>query len=129
MSSHHTTRKLRNLPARLERELKTVKRMIEIYCNDHHDDSAPCNSCTRLQEYAEKRLENCPFQQQKPTCGNCIVHCYNPGMKKKIIEVMRYSGPRMMLKHPLLALGHLIDSKRFPAEEMKIKRGQGEEQA
>jgi hypothetical protein len=33
-------------------------------------------------------------------------------MKKKIVEVMRYAGPRMLLHHPILAIQHLIDEKR-----------------
>jgi len=33
-------------------------------------------------------------------------------MKKRIIEVMRFSGPRMLLQHPLLAIAHLIDEKK-----------------
>jgi hypothetical protein len=32
-------------------------------------------------------------------------------MKKRIKAVMRYSGPRMMLHHPFLAITHLFDEK------------------
>lgn len=30
-------------------------------------------------------------------------------MRERVKQVMRYAGPRMMLKHPLLALQHLFD--------------------
>ena len=31
-------------------------------------------------------------------------------MRKKIREVMRFSGPRMIFHHPVMAVRHLIDS-------------------
>jgi hypothetical protein len=48
----------------------------------------------------------------KPTCLNCTVHCYLPEMREEIRTVMRYSGPRMMIYHPVLAIGHLADGLR-----------------
>lgn len=59
------------------------------------------------------------FQEHKPTCGSCSVHCYKPSMKKRIIEVMRYSGPRMIFHHPLLACAHLVDQKRCKNKDKK----------
>jgi hypothetical protein len=35
-------------------------------------------------------------------------------MRERIREVMRYSGPRMLLSHPLMAIRHLIDGLRKP---------------
>ncbi len=98
---------------RLQRELKTVTAMIAIYCRDHHARSRQlCQACRELNEYAAKRLANCVFQQNKPTCGTCSIHCYKPAMKKHIIEVMRYSGPRLLFRHPILACAHLLDERR-----------------
>ena len=37
--------------------------------------------------------------------------------KEEKIQVMRFSGPRMLLHHPILAIWHLICSKR----EAKVK--------
>lgn len=98
---------------KLARELKTVKTMIGIYCRDKHatGTSGLCEDCQQLSVYAEKRLAGCPFQQDKPTCGKCAIHCYKPDMKQRIIEVMRHSGPRMILHHPFLAIVHLFDEK------------------
>jgi len=98
---------------RLDRELKTVNAMIALYCRHKHEEPSAClcDDCRQLAEYAQKRLANCPFRQGKPTCGNCSVHCYKPDMKKRIKTVMRYSGPRMMLHHPFLAITHLFDEK------------------
>jgi len=104
---------LQSLHPRIKRELKTIKAMIRLYCKAHHNQGKDlCESCQELQTYSIKRLANCPFQENKTTCGSCNVHCYKPSMKKKVIDVMRYSGPRIMLHHPVLALAHLLDEKR-----------------
>jgi len=31
-----------------------------------------------------------------------------------VSQVMRYAGPRMLLRHPLLAVRHLLDERRKP---------------
>jgi hypothetical protein len=111
--SKHTTTTTRNTQPRIKRELSTVIAMIAIYCRSHHDRTTDlCTHCQELQSYALKRLRNCTYQENKPTCGNCPVHCYKPTMRGEIIEVMRYSGPRMMLYHPYLAFRHLLDGRR-----------------
>jgi hypothetical protein len=33
-------------------------------------------------------------------------------MRERIREVMRYAGPRMPLRHPILSIFHFIDGKR-----------------
>lgn len=96
-----------------ERELRTLKAMIEIYCHDHHDiRSGLCPECTELLEYARSRLEKCPFNEAKPVCSKCPVHCYRVDMRERIRSVMSYAGPRMLSRHPYLALVHLIKSVR-----------------
>jgi hypothetical protein len=98
---------------RMKREQKTVENMISICCRDHHHTTEGlCFECRELAEYARLRLQNCPFQENKTTCGNCPIHCYKPQMREKIRDVMRYSGPRMIRHHPLLAIGHMIDGLR-----------------
>ncbi len=98
---------------RMKREQQTVESMIGIYCRDHHHTTGElCRECQELVEYARFRLKNCPFQENKTTCGNCPIHCYKPGMRDKIRKVMRYAGPRMIRHHPLLAVGHMIDGLR-----------------
>jgi hypothetical protein len=101
---------------RLLRELRTLEAMTAIYCNDLHDGAMLCAECRELMVYAAKRLAVCPFGEQKPVCARCQVHCYGPAPREKVREIMRYAGPRMVLRHPWLALRHLLD-KRFPAPE------------
>lgn len=99
---------------RLLRELATIEAMTRIYCADHHGGAVPCADCEALMAYAAKRLAVCPFGEEKPVCAKCQVHCYGRAMRDKVRDVMRYAGPRMTWRHPLLALAHLID-KRYVA--------------
>ena len=91
-----------------EGEKKVVNKMMAIYCRANHKHvTGLCEECTVLKNYAMKRLENCPFGEKKPTCGSCTVHCYKNDMRLKIKEVMRFSGPRMLVYHPVMAICHL----------------------
>jgi hypothetical protein len=98
---------------RMQREQKTIKFMIELYCRDHHNsDLVLCSSCQELLNYAQLRLKKCPFQENKTTCGNCPIHCYKPNLREMVREIMRYSGPRLIYKQPIMAICHFIDSFR-----------------
>ncbi len=109
-------------PGRIVRENATVAAMIAIYCAAHHGSSSSlCNQCQRLRDYAERRLDNCPFYAAKPVCNKCTVHCYSAERRDEIRKVMRYAGPRMLLRHPWLALRHLLDT-RLPALKLERKR-------
>jgi len=106
---------------RIAREWKTVQAMIRIYCRNLHGGAkALCAECEELRLYAEKRLEKCPFAEEKPTCVMCPVHCYEASMRERVRQVMRYAGPRMLLRHPVLALLHLRD-ERLPLSEKAEK--------
>lgn len=99
--------------SRLIRETKTVQVMIRMYCSYHHySESGVCDDCRELTEYAEKRIEKCPYGYNKPTCANCPTHCYKPDKRNKIRMIMRFSGPRMLFRYPYLAIMHLIDGWR-----------------
>lgn len=99
--------------ARIDRELRTVHRMILLSCRHRHGgDGTLCAPCDELWQYAQARVARCPFHEDKPTCAQCTVHCYKPSMRERIRDVMRYAGPRMIWRHPLLALGHILDSRR-----------------
>ncbi|MCK5195912.1 MAG: nitrous oxide-stimulated promoter family protein [Desulfobulbaceae bacterium] len=105
---------------RMKREASTIEAMIRIYCRDHHGTSESlCKECDQLLQYAFARLKNCPFQEKKTTCGKCPIHCYKPGMRKKIREVMRYAGPRMLLHHPIMGIMHTLDGFRKPSQKSK----------
>ena len=110
---------LTNQHPRMRREARTIEAMVLIYCHDKHGTrgEALCPSCQALADYAGLRLEKCPYQEGKSTCVNCPTHCYKPAMREEVRQVMRYAGPRMMLKHPHLALMHLLVDGRRKAPE------------
>jgi hypothetical protein len=98
---------------RLAREKNTVRAMIEIYCRGIHSTATGgslCTECQTLLDYAVARLDRCPFGGEKPPCAKCSVHCYKPTLRERVKAVMRYAGPRMLWKHPILALRHQLDS-------------------
>ncbi len=101
--------KARNKPRakiRLEREIRTIRAMITIYCRDRHAASELCPDCRELLDYAAERIHKCAVRPRKPVCSLCSIHCYKPAMREKVRDVMRYAGPRMLTRHPILALRH-----------------------
>lgn len=121
------------------REQETVSMMIRLYCRKNHvtgDDSngSPgnrksedvdskrdrlCPECRELLNYAEKKIQRCPFMENKTFCSNCRVHCYQSEMREKIRGVMRFSGPRMLFYHPFMALHHMWCTLREKKKEAK----------
>ncbi|MFO0892282.1 MAG: nitrous oxide-stimulated promoter family protein [Isosphaeraceae bacterium] len=97
---------------RIQREKRTIEVMIGIYCRGRHGQGRPCSECRELLDYAHCRLDRCPFGERKPTCVNCPIHCYRQAMRDRIKEVMRYAGARMLTRHPILAVLHLLDGRR-----------------
>jgi hypothetical protein len=97
----------------IARESKTIEEMLLMFCHKQHDTKGVlCDECDKLFQYALSRLEKCPFQGGKTTCAKCPVHCYNPDMRERIRAVMRFSGPRMIFRHPIMALLHMKDGFR-----------------
>lgn len=98
------------------REKEVVSLMIQIYCNKkHRTKQTLCESCRQLDEYARLRSDKCPFMETKTFCSDCKVHCYKPEMREKIREVMKFSGPRMIFYHPVMAVQHVWETKRRKA--------------
>lgn len=97
---------------RLRRERKTVLAMVEMYCRHHHGKENLCDECGALAAYADRRLDLCPYGVGKPSCANCPIHCYRPDPRERMREVMRFAGPRMIFRHPYLAIMHLVDERR-----------------
>lgn len=104
-----TTEQKRNAETRMVRE------MITLYCRKNHQheklgnrDEKLCPRCLELLEYSILRSQKCPFIEEKTFCSNCKVHCYKPAMREQIRAVMKFSGPRMLFVHPIMAIHHVI---------------------
>jgi len=99
--------------ARIQRERRTIAAMIACYCGSKHEpEGRLCPDCQELLAYANGRLDRCPFGVDKPTCVQCPIHCYTARQRERIQGVMRFAGPRMLWRHPILALFHLLDGRR-----------------
>ena len=111
---------------RLEKEQKTIGIMIRIFCGAHHGTGRKllCPGCTELLDYAKERLNKCPYGENKGACSKCKIHCYKPGLRKQITDVMRFSGPKLVTKRPLLAINHMLrikDSRHRKTISEKLK--------
>ena len=96
-----------------QREKRVVSQMIAIYCRGKHGTKGKiCSECKELKDYADACSDRCPFMETKTFCSNCKVHCYKPEMRERIRTVMRYSGPRMLVYHPVMAVRHLLESRK-----------------
>lgn len=95
---------------RIEKEKKTIELMIKIYCKKKHKcRSELCDECKELLQYAHKRLDFCKFGNKKSFCSKCPIHCYKPDMKIKIKEVMKFSGPRLVIYSPVEFFKHIVE--------------------
>jgi len=103
-----------------------------IYCRGNHSDAerlpldspgaglgvygrrppAVCVECAELLAYAEKRRAYCP-KDPKPFCSYCDTHCYTEDMRERMRDVMRYAGPRSVLRgHAIDSVKHLVEGRR-----------------
>ncbi len=104
---------LSKLHPRMAGEAKTMEVMVAMYCHDLHGlQGGLCDECQGLVAYAHARLERCPYQEGKTTCAKCPIHCYRPAVREQMRAVMRYAGPRMLWRHPILTAVHLWDGLR-----------------
>jgi hypothetical protein len=108
------------LTRRIDREKRTFECMLHIYCHAHHGTGQQlCSNCQQLLQNACIRLTKCPFGSAKPTCGKCPHNCHAPTERDMIRKIMSFAGPRMVWRHPLLALLHLWDSRGYTPDNRK----------
>lgn len=104
--------KIRTVEQKKDAEKKTIRTMIRIYCKGKHqtEGNVLCQDCEELISYAEKRIELCPNTGTGTFCGNCKKPCYAGDMRKKMREVMKYSGMKMLFLHPGMVVEHAVDA-------------------
>ena len=94
---------------KIDREKRIVSKMIALYCRKKLGAKELPEEYKALEVYAHKRLDGCKFQEAKPACKRCPIHCYKPDMREKIRYVMRWAGPRMIIYDPIAAIRHLLN--------------------
>lgn len=112
------------LKGRLLREHRTFRCMTQIYCSHYHGNATggTCPDCEAFLQYAAKRLEKCPYGEDKPTCANCPIHCYKPAQREQARQIMRFAGPRMTWRHPVRAVTHLFDKLRKVEHPLRLRQ-------
>ena len=53
---------------KIDREKKTVRMMIELYCRHHLHQKSLTPEYQQLADYAWQRLDHCHFGENKPVC-------------------------------------------------------------
>lgn len=106
----------KNNGPKIHEEKRTIIAMIDVYYKKHKE---PKIDKQTLLSYAQLRLDVCRFGEEKPTCKQCPVHCYRPDYKEQMKQVMRYSGPRMLLYHPMLAIKHLLKENKSKKNKVR----------
>lgn len=91
---------------RIEEEKNIIAIMVGFYCRKKEKNPVICTDCRELIEYAQARLDHCPFGDEKTACKKCPIHCYKPVMRERMKRVMSYAGPRMFFVFPRIAFAH-----------------------
>ena len=68
-------------------------------------DLVLCADCGRLLNHGTAKLLLCPYDP-KPMCKKCETHCYAPGYRERIREVMRFSGMHLIKRGRLDLMIH-----------------------
>ena len=100
------------LNAKKEKDIRVLAEFTSIFCRENHQgeeksrfpirderlhsvlnggQTVLCPDCQKLLNHGIAKLLQCPYDP-KPMCKKCQTHCYAPGYREKMREVMRFSG-------------------------------------
>jgi len=106
------------LDPKKNKDIGVLADFISIFCRENHRTEAKnafltkddrlrrtldnknlllCPDCSKLLSHGIAKLLLCPYDP-KPMCKKCPTHCYAPGYREKIREIMRFSG-LYLVKH------------------------------
>lgn len=108
---------------KIERQKATIALMLRLYCKHRLGLKEMDEEHLRLLDYCSRRLDRCRWQDAKPACKDCLVHCYAPAEREKIREIMRWAGPRMILYAPIETLRHFFEGlRKCPQQEKCVQK-------
>ncbi len=111
------------LDSKKDKDIRVLVDFITIFCRENHPapakdifpikdnrlrgilsdkDPVLCPDCQKLLSHGIAKLLLCPYDP-KPMCKKCETHCFAPGYRETIREVMRFSG-MYLIKHGRLDL-------------------------
>lgn len=99
---------------KVEEEKKTIDFMIRLYCKKNHKSAYKekklCVECEEIREFAHLRIDKCPMKETKTFCSTCHIHCYGKVKREEIRRIMKWSGPRMLIYNPPMAIKHVLNT-------------------
>ena len=122
------TKIFERLDKKKEKDIKVLADFISVFCRENHREDAKdtflikdarlrqclgdkdlvlCRACSKLLSHGTAKLLLCPYDP-KPMCKKCQTHCYAPGYREKIREVMRFSGPYLIKRGRLGLMIHYL---------------------
>jgi hypothetical protein len=118
-------------------EERVLRCFISIFCRQKHGPArsaasaghagpaALCTECADLLRYALRKLSLCPYDP-KPKCKDCPTHCYRKDYRRRIREVMRFSGIYFVKRGRLDWLLRYFLMGRNQADPHRLRRGHPE---
>ena len=103
---------------KIGKDVRVLADFVEIYCRENHGNEireafaasdanllaalgnrgpVVCTDCRKLLQHGISKRIQCPLDP-KPMCKKCPSHCYAPGYREKVRQVMRFSG-LYLVKH------------------------------
>jgi len=110
------------------KDIRILSQFVSVFCREKHqaEEKQPfsikdervgdilagknpvlCDDCRRLLSHGIVKLLLCPYDP-KPMCKKCATHCYAPGYREKVREVMRFSGIHLVKRGRLDLLFHYL---------------------
>lgn len=112
------------LTAGERKDLRVLALFTDVWCRVHHSGekepvaAAPfgmegagidrfryCPECREFLAYAMTRRLKCPLDP-KPSCKHCHLHCYRPGHREQVRQIMRFAGPYLIKRGRIDLLWH-----------------------
>ena len=109
---------------RLDREYRTMHCMVQIYCADHHATAggALCGECGEFLGLRAAPAREVPVRRRKAGLRQVPDPLLQAAQREQARSIMRYAGPRMVLRHPWLSLTHMLDKLRRVEHPMDARR-------
>ena len=104
---------MKNIQSKREREKQMVSQMIALYCRrNHHTKGGPLPRLRSAERLRPPALRSLPVHGDENLLFQLPGTLLQAGDAGKIRAVMRFSGPRMILYHPVAAVRHVVETKR-----------------
>jgi len=112
---------------KIAKDIRVLAGLTEVYCRKKHAGKrcspvvakgrladyagelavSLCPDCTKLVLHGSVMRLRCPLNP-KPECRHCPDHCYRPGYRDRVREVMRFAWRHLLLRGRIdLILKHL----------------------